>query len=168
MFKNETNFSDFINHIKNPEHRRVASKFRIGNHNLRIENGRFTILKTPENLRICYHCTLNSVEDEMHFLFRCTFYDDLRNFLFDKVIERDGLFAHFDYHDKVLFLFNNADPHITRLTAAFVFGAMEKRNKTCSLMLISMCFYHYNNYYIHRDIFYCNFYSILFFVYCLL
>ena len=70
MFKNETNYSDFINHIKNPEHRRVVSKFRIGNHNLRIENGRFTIPKTPENLRICYHCTLNSVEDEMHLIAR--------------------------------------------------------------------------------------------------
>ena len=101
---------------------------------LRIENGRFTIPKTPENLRICYHCTLNSVEDEMHFLFHCTFYDELRNFLFDKVTERNGLFANFDYHDKVLFLFNNADPHISRRTAAFVFRAMEKRNKTCSLI----------------------------------
>ena len=29
LFKNETNYSDFINHIRNPEHRRVASKFRI-------------------------------------------------------------------------------------------------------------------------------------------
>ena len=72
-FKNETKYSDFINHIKNPEHRRITSKFRIGNHNLTIENGRFTIPKTPENHRICYHCTLNSVEDEMHFLFHCTF-----------------------------------------------------------------------------------------------
>ena len=65
IFKNETNYSEFINHIKNPEHRRITSKFRIGNHNLRIENGRFKIPKTPENLRICYHCTLNSVENEM-------------------------------------------------------------------------------------------------------
>ena len=96
---------------------------------LRIENGRFTIAKTAENLRICHHCTLNSVEVKMHFLFHCTFYDDLRNFLFDKGIERHGLFANFDYQEKVLFLFNNADPHIRRLTAAFVFRAMEKRSK---------------------------------------
>ena len=37
IFKHETNSSEFINHIRNPEHsRRVASKFRIGNH-LKIE-----------------------------------------------------------------------------------------------------------------------------------
>ena len=56
IFKNETNYSEFINHIRNPENRRVASKFRIGNHNLKIETGRFTIPKTPEDLRICDHC----------------------------------------------------------------------------------------------------------------
>ena len=33
IFKSETNYSEFINPIRNPEHRRVASKFRIGNHN---------------------------------------------------------------------------------------------------------------------------------------
>ena len=48
IFKNETNHSEFINHIRNPEHRRVASKFRIGNHNLKIETGRFT--KCPLNV----------------------------------------------------------------------------------------------------------------------
>ena len=54
IFKNETNYSEFINHIRNPE--RVASKSKIGNHNLKIETGRFTIPKTPEDLRICDHC----------------------------------------------------------------------------------------------------------------
>ena len=81
IFKNGTNYSEFINHIRNPEHRRVASKFRIGNHNLKIETGRFTIPKTPEDLRICDHCIQNSVENETHILFHCDLYDDLRKTL---------------------------------------------------------------------------------------
>lgn len=85
--------------------------------------------KTPQKLRIFYHCTLNSVKDEIHFLFRRTFYDDLTNFLFDKVIEGNGTFANFNCYEKVLFLFSNADPYISRLTAAFVFRPMEKRSK---------------------------------------
>ena len=52
-----------------PEHRRVASKLSIGNHNLKIETGRFIIPKTPEDLRICDHCKQNSVEYELHILF---------------------------------------------------------------------------------------------------
>ena len=81
ILKNETNYCEFINHIRNPEHRRVASKFRIGNHNLKIETGRFTIPKTPEDLRICDHFNLNSVENEMRILFHCNLYDNLRKTL---------------------------------------------------------------------------------------
>ena len=48
ILKNEAKYSEFINHIRNLEHKRIASKFRIGNHNLNVETGRFTILKTPK------------------------------------------------------------------------------------------------------------------------
>ena len=51
-FKKGKNYSEFINHVRNPELRRIASKFRIGNHNLKIETGRFTIPKTAEDIRI--------------------------------------------------------------------------------------------------------------------
>ena len=53
----------------------------IGNHNLKIETGRFTILKTLEDLRICDHCSLNSVVNEMHILFHYDLFDDLRKTL---------------------------------------------------------------------------------------
>ena len=57
-FRNKTKHSGFINHIRNPEHKRIASKFKIGNQT----TGRLTIRKTPEDLRICDHYSLNSVE----------------------------------------------------------------------------------------------------------
>ena len=62
-------YSEYIDHIKNPEHWKITSKFRIGYHNLKIETGRFTIPKNPESLRVCDHCMPKSVEDEMHFIF---------------------------------------------------------------------------------------------------
>ena len=94
IFKNrETNNSEFINHIRNPEHRHVASKFRIEDHNLKIETGRFTIPKSPEDLRICDHCYLNSVENELYILFHCDLYNDLRNTLFIKINGRNILFT---------------------------------------------------------------------------
>ena len=66
IFESETNYSEFINPIGNPERRRVASRFRIGNHNVKVETGRF---RTPEDLRIWDHCNLNSAESEMPVLF---------------------------------------------------------------------------------------------------
>ena len=129
LFKNETNYSDLINHIRNPEHRRVASKFRIGNHNLKIETGRFTIPKTPEDLRICDHCNLNSVENELHILFHCDLCNDLRKTVFIKSNDRHTLFTNYNIHDKVCFLFNNTDSHNSRQTATSVFQAFERRKK---------------------------------------
>ena len=81
---------------------------------LRIESGRFTIPKTPEDLRICDHCSLNSVENEMHVLFQCDLYDDLRKILFNKMNERNKLFTNYNNSDKVCFRFNNTDLYISR------------------------------------------------------
>ena len=69
IFKNEAKYSEFINHIGNPEHKRINSKFRIGNHNFKIETGRFTITKIPEDLGICDNYSLNSVEHETNVFF---------------------------------------------------------------------------------------------------
>ena len=126
-FQNETNYFEFINHIRNPEHRHIASKFRIGNHNINLETGRFTIPKTPEELRICDHCNLNSVENEMHILFHCDLYNDLRKTLFIKMNDRNTLFTNYSIHDKFCFLFSNTDSHISRLTANFIFQVFERR-----------------------------------------
>ena len=108
---------------------RFASKFRTGNHNLKIETGRFRIPKTPEDLWICDHCNQNSVENELLILFHCDQYNDLRKTLFIKINGRNTLFTNYNIHDKVCFLFNNTDSHISRLAANFIFQAFERRKK---------------------------------------
>ena len=57
--------------IKDHLHRSVINEFRLGNHRLRIETGRYTALKTPEDLRICSICQANGVENECHVI--CVF-----------------------------------------------------------------------------------------------
>ena len=57
--------------------RKKISKFRLSNHNLRIETGRHERRKnslgkleyTPRNERMCQNCNLNVVDDvvEIHF-----------------------------------------------------------------------------------------------------
>ena len=108
IFKNETNHSEFINHIRNPEHGRVASKFRIGNHNFKIETGRFTIPKTPEDLRICNHCNQTSVENELHILFHCAQYNDLRKTVYSNQRPK-----------YIIYKLQYPDSHISRLAANF-------------------------------------------------
>ena len=51
----------------------------------------YPIPKTPEDLRICDHCGLNSVANKMHVLFHCDLHDDLRKTLFIIINERNAL-----------------------------------------------------------------------------
>ena len=52
--------------------------------------GRYTVPKTPAMDRLCKVCSMNSVEDEAHFLLVCLKYTDLRNLLIGKHLSNKG------------------------------------------------------------------------------
>ena len=127
MFKTGSHKADFLNTINNPSHKKTINKFRLGNHRLRVETGRHTIPKTPENLRICLFCHLDEVENELHFILNCHLYDNLRSKFFEDIIRKYPHFNDFDDNSKIFFLFNNVDPTICRLTAADIHSCMNYR-----------------------------------------
>ena len=83
-------------------------------------------------IRICDHYNQNSVEsveNELHVLFHCDLYNDLRKTLFIEINDRNTLFTNYNIHDIVCFLFNYTVSHISRLAANFIFQAFERRKK---------------------------------------
>ena len=61
-----------------PEYLRVIiTRWRLSNHDLRIETGRYIRPILPRNMRVCSVC-VDSVEDEEHALYHCQLYDDVR------------------------------------------------------------------------------------------
>ena len=118
---------EFLDAIKNPLHRSALNKFRLGNHQLRIETERYTVLKTPEHLRICSLCQANVVENKCHVMFYCILYDKLRDKLFNEITEKYNFFKDLDERSKILFLFNNIDPFACKSVAAFIFEIMNQR-----------------------------------------
>ena len=76
LFKQDLFLEDYLNVININIFRKTMSKFRVSNHNLRIESGRAENL-TRER-RICQMCHLNQVETELHFCLICPLYNDLR------------------------------------------------------------------------------------------
>ena len=54
----------------------TLSKFRMSNHKLKIEVGRWA--NTPRNERLCDICETQSLGDEFHFLFECSKLNNLR------------------------------------------------------------------------------------------
>ena len=76
-FKKHYNLEEYLNIIKDPNQRRLFSKFRISNHKLEIEFGRYS--DVPRQERLCKYCNKLAVEDEFHFSFECEKYENLRN-----------------------------------------------------------------------------------------
>ena len=71
---------------------------------------------------------MSEVENELHFLFFCKLYDNLRLKFFSEISDRYTLFKDLDVTSKLLFLFNSIDPSVCRSIAAFVFECMRYRH----------------------------------------
>ena len=101
--------------VKNMQHRQAVAKLSSGNHDLRIETGRYCVPKTPENLRICQHCLSNDAEHETHFLFECSLQKCAKKKTFyDEIISKYPNFINFSTIGKILFLFNSTGPFICK------------------------------------------------------
>ena len=72
--KKSYNFEPYLL-SQNFEYRQLISKFRISDHCLLIETGRYR--KIPRDLRLCTHCDV--LDDEFHFFFKCKINEQLRN-----------------------------------------------------------------------------------------
>ena len=102
MFKTEYRKEPYLNHISNRLFFTAISRFRTSSHSLHIETGRHTIPYTPIENRICTFCNLNSIDDEIHMLLRCTFHKPERKIFIQSL---QPLLQHptSDYTEKDLF-----------------------------------------------------------------
>ena len=62
IFKTDVSKSEYLEQIKNSNHRKALAKLRAGNPNLRIDSGRHCLTKIPKDLRICQYCSSNEIE----------------------------------------------------------------------------------------------------------
>jgi len=86
-FKDNYESEKYLDIIDNFEQRRHFTKFRVSNHQLAIETGRYQ--KMPIEDRICTLCDKHVVESEIHLLFHCPFYTHLRNEFFGQIDSND-------------------------------------------------------------------------------
>ena len=83
------NFSTIYNTYLNDKFRTVITRWRLSNHRLRIETGRYCHPIIPHNERICLDC--RTVEDENHVIFNCPRFANERNEYHDLILKNDTI-----------------------------------------------------------------------------
>ena len=86
QFKTIYKYENYLTQVKNIKHRVALTKLRISSHKLQIERGRYKKPYTKPEDRTCPKCQ-TCMEDEKHFLIKCSLYDNLREILFKKLTD---------------------------------------------------------------------------------
>ena len=119
-FKEHFEFEQYLNIIKNFDKRRSLTKFRISAHRLKIERGRFSKPPIPVENRFCDYC-VSEIEDEFHFLIKCSKYNSPRNKLFSVVQINCRNFCSLEDKVKFNWLLTNSDKNVIIELSNFLF-----------------------------------------------
>lgn len=103
----------YLTFLNNFKIRQLFTKFRMSDHSLKIEMGRYKNI--PREERICKNCDLNEIGDEHHFLHQCTSNEVLRNSLLNKININKQDFANYNKINKSIFLLNNKSELLTEI-----------------------------------------------------
>ncbi|MCG8046148.1 MAG: reverse transcriptase domain-containing protein [Candidatus Thiodiazotropha endolucinida] len=104
--------------------RAVLCKFRISNHRLEIEQGRYKNVKADQ--RICKLCK-NAVEDEIHFLLQCPTLENIRTATLSMVYKLYPNVEWLNDKDKLIWLMSTEDSDMIHLVQTLLSTLSEKR-----------------------------------------
>ena len=128
-FKNTFEMEKYL-YLPHVSQRKALSKLRISAHKLRIETGRYSSKNNyikPED-RLCVHCDLNAVEDEIHFVTKCHKYNALREGLFNHLSNVKKYFPSYSDEQKFLYMMTMEGTDDLCKLAKFVVAAMSLRD----------------------------------------
>ena len=82
LYKGEFEYEAYLSVIKNRDKRILTTKLRIGICPLRVETGRYENIGARKRIepreRVCLVCGSGEIEDEFHFMMKCSVYNDER------------------------------------------------------------------------------------------
>ena len=83
--------------------RQLITKFRVSDHNLEVEIGRYKNI--PREQRTCKICT-KDIDDEYHFFLNCSINSNLRINLFNNIQQNNSDFLRYKPLDKLIYILN--------------------------------------------------------------
>lgn len=76
--KERFEYESYLDVFSNIKLRQFVTKIRLSSHNLHIETGRYGRNRLPRHERMCQICDENEIENEFHFMLKCSKYSQLR------------------------------------------------------------------------------------------
>lgn len=121
--KNETEENLFYLSHPNKEKRKLITKFRISDHDLLIETGRYKNI--PREQRCCTVC--NILDDESHFFFNCEINSNLREPFLNTYIKNDLNIISSNHVEKLKMILNPSTPDDIKTVTSFIQQSLELR-----------------------------------------
>ena len=117
--------------LQNKEIRKQLTKFRISNHKLMIETGRYQRSKIPADVRFCPVCAASEIENEEHFIINCKKYEHVREKFLDeiKLVTNSKTILN---NGSLRSQMTSTNPKIVKLFSYFLFQCVLIRNSTLS------------------------------------
>ena len=125
LFKTDFSCEPYLSNINKTKHLIAFTRFRAGSHTLEIERGRYSNPRTPINERLCVKC--REIEDEQHFLMRCSMYKQGRIELFDKTATLYSSFQQLSDQEQFIFLMSSTNSKVLSWTGKFIHCSMHLR-----------------------------------------
>ena len=119
LIKNVYEFEPYLE-IKEFKIRQAMAKFRISNHRLRIETGRYD--NTPVDERTCLIC--HTIEDEQHVLLNCTINKKERESLYVQLKESCKNFNNLNDKNKCIHIMSVSEKPLLKIIAKFVHDSL--------------------------------------------
>ena len=135
LFKTSFRCEPYLSTMPSSHLRKALCRFRIGCHPLRIETARYQRPVPPPFERLCEQCTVECVENEIHFLTECAKFTDLREILYRQVAEIEPSFPLLPQFKKFLFLMSSCESCIIHSVSLFITQAEQSRTRlltTCT------------------------------------
>ena len=123
LFKQDYMIEPYVKSFLSSKYRSALAKFRCGVAPLKLETGRYENI--PENQRVCPICKV-SVETEIHVLFECNAYQELRDMLNNKACDVENTNVNFTKQEKLNFVLSNTN--LVNITAKTCYLILKSRN----------------------------------------
>ena len=126
LFKHDFFTEHHLELITYFRYRAAITKLRCSSHVLEIERGRYQKPKVPRDLRLCLTCKV--VEDENHFVTKCSINQAERRHFYSKISCKAPHLSTLSDDEKFVYLLTNNDPQILTWFGKFVHHSFIVRN----------------------------------------